>query len=143
MKINLIYKRIINYYETDKMGIVHHSNYIRYLEESRCKWIDMLEIPIQYFEKLNIMIPVLEISCKYKTAMTVGDIITIKPILIQYNGVRFTMSYEVLNERTNQIIIEAYTKHCFTNNKLCPINIKKHDEHINEIFLENLVIEST
>ena len=29
---NTIYDRSINYYETDQMGIVHHSNYIRYFE---------------------------------------------------------------------------------------------------------------
>ena len=29
------FERKINYYETDKMGIVHHSNYIRFLEEAR------------------------------------------------------------------------------------------------------------
>ncbi len=33
------YERKINYYETDKMGIVHHSNYIRYLEEARCEYL--------------------------------------------------------------------------------------------------------
>ena len=33
--MDFTYKRIINYYETDKMGIVHHSNYIRFLEEAR------------------------------------------------------------------------------------------------------------
>ena len=29
------YIRRANYYETDQMGIVHHSNYIRYSEEAR------------------------------------------------------------------------------------------------------------
>ena len=36
------YIREINYYETDKMGIVHHSNYIRFLEEARCRWMKEL-----------------------------------------------------------------------------------------------------
>ena len=31
------YERKINYYETDKMGVVHHSNYIRFLEEARSR----------------------------------------------------------------------------------------------------------
>ena len=35
----IIYERKINYYETDKMGVVHHSNYIRFLEEARCYWM--------------------------------------------------------------------------------------------------------
>ena len=40
------YKREINYYETDKMGVVHHSNYIRFLEEARCRWLKELGIPM-------------------------------------------------------------------------------------------------
>ena len=36
--MNFIYERKVNYYETDKMGVVHHSNYIRYMEEARCTW---------------------------------------------------------------------------------------------------------
>ena len=38
------YERTINYYETDKMGIVHHSNYIRFLEEARCRWLDSIDL---------------------------------------------------------------------------------------------------
>lgn len=34
------YSRSVNYYETDQMGIVHHSNYIRYFEEARLHWMD-------------------------------------------------------------------------------------------------------
>ena len=141
MRINCIYERLINYYETDKMGIVHHSNYIRYLEESRCKWIQDLDIPIQYFENQGLMIPVLEVHCEYKNSITVGDTILIEPILSQYNGVRFTISYKVHNAKTNQTIIKAYTKHCFTNNKLFPVNMKKFDKHVDELFMDNLVSE--
>ena len=38
------YERRINYYETDKMGIVHHSNYIRFFEEAR---LDMMKKVVQ------------------------------------------------------------------------------------------------
>ena len=47
----IIYERKINYYETDKMGVVHHSNYIRFLEEARCYWMEKIGIP---FSSLNI-----------------------------------------------------------------------------------------
>ena len=29
------FKRKMNYYETDRMGVIHHSNYIRFLEEAK------------------------------------------------------------------------------------------------------------
>lgn len=36
MEKEIVFERKINYYETDRMGVVHHSNYIRFLEEARC-----------------------------------------------------------------------------------------------------------
>ena len=56
-----IFERTINYYETDKMGIVHHSNYIRFLEEARCEFLKAIDLPYETLENNGIMIPVLEV----------------------------------------------------------------------------------
>ena len=128
------YKRLINYYETDKMGVVHHSNYIRFLEESRCRWLEALGLPMEKLEEMGYTIPVLEINCKYKFHVTSGDTIIIKPVITEYNGVRMKVVYNVVEEKTGKIVIEAYTKHCFTNNELKPINMKKYNNEINNIF---------
>ena len=128
------YTRKINYYETDMMGVVHHSNYVRYLEEARCALIDSLGISMQEIEKRGFTIPVLEVNIKYKKHVTQGDIIAIGLTLSEYNGVRMTMKYDVRDVKTGDVIIEAYTKHCFTNKELKPINIKKYDEEIDTKF---------
>lgn len=128
------YKREINYYETDKMGIVHHSNYIRFLEEARCRWLRKLGMPMEKIEEKGYTIPTLEINIKYKNPVTSGDVITIKPKITEYNGIRMTVGYEVKEEKTGKEIIEAYTKHCFTNRKLRPTNMKKQDPEIHSIF---------
>ena len=134
--MDFIYKREINYYETDKMGVVHHSNYIRYLEEARSKWLKELKIPMEYLEELGYTIPTLEVHCEYKNHVTVGDDIAIKPIVTEYNGVRMTVLYEVINTKTKKKVINAWTKHCFTNSKLRPINMKKNNNDIHEVFLK-------
>ena len=71
------YTRKINYYETDKMGVVHHSNYIRFLEEARCRWLEELNISMEKLEGLCYTIPTLEVNFKYKYHITIGYIITI------------------------------------------------------------------
>lgn len=121
------YKRKMNYYETDRMGIIHHSNYIRFLEEARCAWMEKFNLPMQKLEENGITIPTLEVNCKYKHHVTSGDIITIKPIVTEFNGVRMTLTYDVREENTGNTVIDAYTKHCFTNRELRPINLKKHN----------------
>ena len=46
-----IYKRKVNYYETDAMQIVHHSNYIRFLEEARISFMDKIGLPYKKIEE--------------------------------------------------------------------------------------------
>ncbi len=130
------YIREINYYETDKMGIVHHSNYIRYLEEARCKWMKELGLSMERLEELGYTIPTLEISCKYLNPVTSGDVISIKPYISKYNGVRLEVSYEVKDVKNNNDIIKATTTHCFTNKELRPVNMKKSNEKVHKIFEE-------
>ena len=73
-----IYERKINYYETDKMGVVHHSNYIRFFEEARCQFLEVSGLPYDMLEEKGIMSPVLGFSCQYKQHVTFGDIIEIQ-----------------------------------------------------------------
>jgi len=134
------YIREINYYETDKMGIVHHSNYIRFLEEARCRWMKELGLSMEKLEELCYTIPTLEINCKYLYPVTSGDVISIKPYISEYNGVRMTVSYEVINTNTNNEVIKAITKHCFTNKELRPVNMKKSNSNVHKIF-EDIVGE--
>jgi len=56
----------VRYYETDMMGIVHHSNYIRYFETARSKALKDLGLPIEKIESSGIMMPVIHIECDYK-----------------------------------------------------------------------------
>ena len=132
------YIRKINYYETDKMGIVHHSNYIRFLEEARSRWMEELNIPMEKLENEGFTIPTLEVDCKYKHHVTSGDIIVIEPYISEFNGIRMTVNYNVTNKKTGDIVIDAFTKHCFTDSNLKPINLKKYAPQFHEKFLKLL-----
>ena len=136
-----IFERKINYYETDKMGVVHHSNYIRFLEEARCAWMESMNIPFSKLEEKRITIPVLEVKCKYKQHVTFEDIIKIKLFIKEYNGVRMTVGYEVINKENEKTVLIAETKHCFTNKELRPINLRKNAPEFNRKF-EEMVMEN-
>ena len=64
--MEFIFERTVNYYETDKMGITHHSNYVRFLEEARCEFLKTIKLPYEALEAKEIMIPVLGVNCSYK-----------------------------------------------------------------------------
>jgi len=132
------FERKVNYYETDKMGVVHHSNYIRYMEEARSAWLEKIEIPFSLLEENGITIPVLEVNCKYKYHITFGDTIVIETYAKEYSGVRMTIGYRIKNKKTEKTILIGETKHCFTDKNLKPINLKKHRKEFHDKF-ENLL----
>ena len=132
--MSFTYTRKLNYYETDRMGVIHHSNYIRFLEEARCEWLEKQNIPMSYLEENGVTIPTLEVNVKYKYHVTSGDIITIIPKITEFNGVRMTLTYDVVDSKSNKNVIEAETKHCFTDKNLKPINLKKYNENFYNIF---------
>ena len=84
--MSYLFERRINYYETDRMGVVHHSNYIRYLEEARCFWLEELQMPFSLFEEKGITIPVLGVNCRYQYHVTFDDTIQIYVSIKEYTG---------------------------------------------------------
>ena len=132
--MEFIFERKINYYETDKMGVVHHSNYIRYMEEARCAWLENIEMPFSSLEENGITIPVLGVNCEYKHHVTFGDTIIIKPFTKEYPGVRMTVGYDIKDKKTGKIVLIGETKHCFTDKNLKPINLKKYAPEFSKKF---------
>jgi acyl-CoA thioester hydrolase len=135
------FKRIINYYETDKMGVVHHSNYIRFLEEARCAFLSDIGLPYNKLEDDKIMIPVLEVNCTYKRHVTFADTIIINTKIKDFNGVKFSVEYVITDEVTGNIVMIAKTKHCFTDTNIKPINLKKYNFEDYEKFNKTVDVE--
>ena len=130
-----IFERKINYYETDKMGIVHHSNYIRFFEEARCDLLDNCGLPYDIMEEKGILSPVLGVSCNYKQHVTYGDTIEVKAWIKEFTGVKFTVAYEIYNKKTGLLCVIGESNHCFTDSNLKPLNIKKHHNDVYEKFI--------
>ena len=122
--MDFIYERKINYYETDRMGIVHHSNYIRFLEEARCEMLCKAGMPYSLFEEKGILIPVLGVNCSFKNHVTFNDIVLIETYIKEFNGVRLTMGYTITDKKTGNIVLTGETKHCFTDKNLRPVRLQ-------------------
>lgn len=63
----------VRYYETDQMGIVHHSNYVRYFECGRVDMLEKIGLPLHVIEKAGVMLPVISVECRYKIPAKLGD----------------------------------------------------------------------
>lgn len=120
---NYIHK--VNYYETDKMGITHHSNYIRWMEEARIHFLDQIGFGYAKLEASGIISPVIGVECDYKISTTFDDIVEIKVEVEEFKGVKLIIKYTMFKPDTKEIILTGRTKHCFLDIDNKPIILKK------------------
>lgn len=113
------------YYETDQMGIIHHSNYIRWMEEARIAYMDEMGFPYKAVEEAGIMSPVLGVQCDYKSMTRFGDRVSIEVKLSSFKGLKYEISYIMRDEQTKEVRAVGSSKHCYLRRDGHPANIKK------------------
>ncbi len=131
------YVKKVQYYETDMMLVVHHSNYIRWFEEARMDYLEQADFPYQEIEAQGILIPVLEASCKYRQAVRFGEAVQIETEVARANGVRFTLSYRVYDESHNILHATGSTAHCFLSQDFAPLSIKRRMPEFYQFLMES------
>ena len=97
------------YYETDQMGIIHHSNYIRWMEEARIAYMDEM----------------LFVNCEYKSMTHFGDRVAIEVKLASFKGVKYEIAYTMRDLESREVRAVAISGHCFLKKDGRPANIKK------------------
>ena len=117
--------RTAQYYETDSMRIVHHGNYIKWMEEARTAFLGKAGMDWVYMEReLQIMIPVRFQSVDYKYAIRFGDVVEVVCICDKFNGVKMNFSYEFRNPKNNLLLAKGITKHGFINAAFEAVNLR-------------------
>ena len=104
------YVHKVQYYETDQMGIVHHSNYIRWMEEARVDFLERRGWPYDRFEANGIISTVIGVDCKYKENSLFPDSIVIEASVAEYSGVKFKIRYVM--KKADVVVAEGHTEHC-------------------------------
>ena len=129
------YQHKVQYYETDQMGIVHHSNYIRWFEEARTDYMDRLGMGYARMEEMGIFCPVLSVSADYLRMVYFGDTVSIDCYIKEYNGIKLTIAYEVTAGKTGMVHCKGVSKHCFINREGRPLSLKHSAPEFHEMFL--------
>jgi len=119
------YVHKVNYYETDKMGITHHSNYIRWMEEARIYFLEQIGLGYAKLESEGIISPVIGIECNYKASTTFSDEVEIDARIKEFKGVKLVIEYTMVNTSTQELVMQGISKHCFVNKENKPIILKK------------------
>lgn len=125
------YKHKVNYYETDKMRVTHHSNYIRFMEEARIDFFEQLGWGYDRMEEEGVISPVIGITCDYKKTTTFSDVITIEVQVLECNGVKLKLGYTMNVE--DKLVCQGTSSHCFLNEQGRPISYAKQYPEFYEV----------
>lgn len=87
----------VRYYETDQMGIVHHSNYVRYFECGRTDMLKKLGLPIEKIEEAGVMLPVVSVVCRYKVPARLGDTLRVVSVIEKLPMAKLVIRNEIYN----------------------------------------------
>ena len=130
------YTHKVQYYETDKMGITHHSNYIRWMEEARVEFLNHTSWSYDRMEAEGIISPVLHADCDYKKTTTFADEVQISISAESYNGVRLRLSYEMTLKNSGELAAIGHTEHCFLGADGMPIRMKRQFPELDTLLQE-------
>ncbi len=104
------YSRRVQFYETDAQGVVHHSNYFRYLEEARGEFLRSEGLPYSSMRKRGYEVVLLKAECEYKKALRYDDTFLIELEVGEISRYFFSFSYRILKE--DSLVARALTRHC-------------------------------
>ena len=106
------YKRKAQYYETDMMGVVHHANYVHWMEEARIDFMDQIGFPYARMEAEGVISPVVDISVKYLKPCRFGDEIAVSVAVESLGGAKLALRYEMRGISGETVCI-ARSEHTF------------------------------
>lgn len=101
----------VKYYECDKMGVTHHSNYIRFMEEARIDYLDKVGYGYEKMEEEGIVSPVIAVKAEYKKTTTFQDEISVELSVVAMSNIKFSFGY-VMKCR-GAVVFKGESSHCF------------------------------
>ncbi|MCX2485695.1 acyl-CoA thioesterase [Pedobacter sp. MR2016-24] len=110
----------VRYSETDQMGYVYNGNYAQYYEVGRVEMLRSLGMTYGGMEEYGVMMPLLELKCKFIKPALYDQELTIKTTVKDLPGVRIIFDYEIFNEAEELINIGSTTLVFFDMEKKRP-----------------------
>lgn len=106
------YKFRVMYPDTDQMGTVHHSNYVKYYETARWELFRSLGITYRSIEEAGYLLPVIRMNFRFIKTIHYDEMLTVKTMLKAVKGARIWFTYKLYNPG-NELVNEAETELAF------------------------------
>lgn len=129
-------KIIVRYAETDQMGIVHHSRYAVWFEVGRTDLTKCMGITYTQMEHMGVLLPVLELNCRYRQPARYEDELTVETCLASVDRVRMEFFYRVLRDRDGELLCTGGTRHAVVGRDMKPFNLQKRFPELYDRLME-------
>lgn len=118
----MTYKHKVQYYETDKQGVTHHSNYIRIMEETRVDAMEQMGFGYERMEEAGVFSPVIGVTCDYKRPTTFADTIEVSFTVIELSKLKVRFAYNMTCK--DKMVCQGTSLHCFLDANGRPVAIE-------------------
>ena len=105
----------VRYFETDRMGRVHHTHYLTYFEVGRSALCRETGMPYSEIEKVGYYLVVSEAHVRYRSSVSYDELVKVRTRLVSANRRKFIFGYQLLDESGTKVLAEGETHHVVTN----------------------------
>ena len=105
----------VNFYDTDAMAVVHHSNYIRWFEIGRVEFLRQAVITLTELMDDGYVFPITEVSAKYMNSGYFDDELIIETTPVALTKAKMAFSYRVLRACDDTVLVTGFTQNVFTS----------------------------
>ncbi len=99
----------VEYHHTDQMGIVHHSNYVKFFEVARTEWLRAVGLTYAEMERRGVMMPIVEVNIKYRQPAYYDELISVTASVDELPMARMNFKYEIRGEDGREIATGSTT----------------------------------
>ncbi|PAV29607.1 thioesterase [Virgibacillus profundi] len=130
----------VQYKDTDRMGVVHHGNYVTWFEVGRTEWMRHHGMAYHKMEDQGLLLPVMDVNVTYKKSAYFDDCVAIFTKIANYSPVRLEFEYEARKiseeefvrsgeketiESFGELLAKGSTMHMWVNSDWKPARINK------------------
>jgi acyl-CoA thioester hydrolase len=116
LSVNNFTKVRVLFADTDAMGVVYHTNYIKWFELGRNEFMRQLGVPYTELGKLSLHLPLINVNCEYLKFAIYDQLLTIETEFDYIKKATIRFNSKIWDENKENLLVEGYTIHACTNN---------------------------
>ncbi len=100
----------VRFAETDLMGIVHHSQYVVWMEEGRSDFMRRKGFTFDQWEAANVGFAVSELNLRYHAPARYGERVTVRTWIESLRSRQIVFAYQIVNADSRQELVTGTVK---------------------------------